>query len=119
MKQNGFLEDVIYHSRFDSEEQIKNTDLFFSINEKSTLQITKISKNDNDELIDEDFVINDQNDDQDDDQNSLSDFLDIPFDDQISNISKDEKNTKILPKLPKTKYYHYKDYKPIVNRAIK
>lgn len=118
LKQNGFLEDVIYHSRFDSEEQIKNAELFFSINEKSKLQITKISKNDNDTLIDENFqVINDQSDDQDDDQNS--DFLDIPVDDQISSIPNDDQNTKVLPKLPESKYYHYKDYKSIVNRAIK
>lgn len=116
LKQNGFLEDVTYHNRFDSEEQIKNADLFFSINEKSKLQITKIAKNDEDMLIDENFKVMD---DSSDDQDSPSDFLDIPVDDEISNIPIDDQNAKILPKLPKTKYYHYKDYKPIVNRAIK
>ena len=57
-------------------------DLFFSINEKSKLQITKIVKNDNDLLIDENFqILNDQ----DDDQDSLSDFLDIPVDEEYTN----------------------------------
>ena len=104
LKQNGFLEDVTYHNRFDSEEQIKNADLFFSINEKSKLQITKIAKNDNDILIDENFQVMD---DSNDDEDSPSDFLDIPVDDKISNIPIDDQNAKILPKLPKTKYYHY------------
>lgn len=91
MKKSCFLEDDTYHIKFDSEKQIRNGDLFFSINQKSKLQFTKISKNDDDQLIDENFLVTyDQN----DYENSDDDNLDIPIqDDPFVNLI-DDKNAK-------------------------
>ena len=115
LKLNGFFEDVKLYNSFQTDKQRKNITFVLNIISKTQIQVSKILPQ-NDEIIlngdfnqnsiisDEEYMIGDE----------ISESDDEPFENQ--NIQ--EKPTKII-KMPINKYNHYKDFKLVVDTALK
>lgn len=119
LKVNGYLEDVHLKKTFNSVKQRQNIDFILDLQKKSKYQIERIFTKD-DNIIDtsdleqisiesdDDYILND-NYNQQISQNDESD---------LQNEEIEKKSKKII-KMPKNKYNHYKDFKLVVDKALK
>ena len=140
LRTHGFLEDIHLYKKFDSEKQIQNIDFLFKLKSKTKIQIEKILPQSN--IIDDDedvlspIIFEIDNDHKDIDTEKKSDKIEEKIENKNQNGQKsvndddsdddvDEINSQIklktsrIVKIPKNKYNHYKDYKLVVNKALK
>ena len=127
LKVNGFLEDVHLFKTFNSENQLNNIKFIEEIQKRSKYQIERIiPKDDNIISISDDSPIIIESDDEiltnnDNDNNNDKKDLQDADEDSINEELKEEiekKSSKVI-KMPTNKYNHYKDFKIVVDKALK
>lgn len=137
LKTNGFLEDIHLYKKFDSEKQIQNIDFLLKLKSKTKIQIdkilllTNIIDDDEDTLSPVTFEIDDIHRDFENDKKTEKNEEKLKSKDQSHQKSDNDdddvdqinsqirlKTSKII-KIPKNKYNHYKDFKLVVDKALK
>lgn len=119
LKLNGFLDDVKLRSSFTSEKQLKNVKLILDLHSKASFQFSKI-------LPPNDDIIEIQNDGQysilSDDDDQIT-FNPVSEENNAEELFEDQNNyqekTNKVVKMPQNKYFHYKDYKIVVDKALR